>query len=764
MLFRRLIFSLSLVALPLVGCGLEPTSPERGQDAAEQSTLAPSANTAELEALIRTKLNALAAITPADATAYQALFTNLMNVLTDDPDDVGTKLDALLQFLDNHAGDALEGSEAATLRDELITLLYALVGLDPNGTICILPANHSLEFCKVLDEGNPAGFVHFPQALFDQLTFVSVKSLGNANSVGSGLDEYGYTIEVRTAPISNFETLRPTVVTCVPQNLPDAVLDRLLLGHRRAADKYEGNPPFSLLPEAMDPDVVDEAAEFCGLPEGGGGAGGPSVFGLSVDSPLNRLLVSARDLLLPSELSASNSVLLATRGFSGASGSPEEFSTFKAVDRGVTGAGGSPEEFAPQASAGSPATGYQFAAGTSETTGLPFVIVQTEAGGLGVADVNVTFALSAPTSTDAEGNLLYAPASEASLCNGYPVTVATDGDGKATLPCLNFGEKAGFANLTMSFDPSQVFTDLPVTEQPCMIGAGGACDNSVTANFLIETVPAAAAQIDTYMPTTNPVISALYDYGTQSEGAAVADAPRVIVRDAYGNVVRAGTEVAWSPLLASNGAVLIPGATGVVTDATGTARVSSWTLGLGANTVIASLPALGEASPSATFTATVPTGQTVFACALGGNKTDLGLLRIPRSSNQTMRTITVYMSINGQASAMTTYPATVNVYKDDKGVPGDLVGSGGGGVTLPGNNGNPTEITFALSDPVFSNETNGSGTVWIEILVEVPSQRKIQVWHSNATFKNNDPCNSALVYAPGSTTSFKRGLSILVTN
>lgn len=648
MQFRRSLLAVGLVLFAMLGCAPEPTGPERGTDAGEHPPLAPSANTAELEALIRAKLTELASITPPDATAYQALFTNLLNVLVQNPDDVGGKLQTLLQFLDNHAGAAPDGSPAATLRDDLITLLYALVGLDPDATICILPANHSTEFCQVLDNGSPAGFVHFPQALFDQLTFVSVKSLGSAAPVGSGLDEYGYTIEVRTAPVSSFgQTLRPTVVTCVPQDLPDAVLDRLLLGHRRAADKYQGNPPFSLLPEAIDPEVADEAAAFCGEPESAPSSSGPSVFGLSVDSPLNRLLVSARSLFLPAELSASNSVLLATRGFSGASGSPEEFSTFRAVDRGVTGAGGSPEEFAPQATEGSPATGYQGAAGTSATTGLPHVIVQTP-GGAGVAGVLVTFALSNPGGAGLT-------ASQASLCLDQPATVATDANGMAELPCLSFGTLAGFKNLQVSFDPTAVLTGdgfLP-GEQPCMIGAGGVCDNSVTANFLIETVAGPAATIE--------IVEG--DNQTAPAYSAVDIAPKVVVKDQYGNVV-SGAEVDWSanvgtiePNLGADLQDLAQTATG--TD--GTSALTSWTLGVGANTLLAEITASGGIQ-SVTFNANGTFGLSLAnACVTGGGKDDITKygFHFPSENGRLIRAIGLHLSSNGAPGQSENYEVTL---------------------------------------------------------------------------------------------------------
>lgn len=658
---RRPVAAALLSALLFAAaCAPEPTGPGAVRTPGEELFGAPSASPSDLEVFIRNGLNQLAGLTPPDATAYQALFTNLLNAIAGNPENVGEKLNALLQFIDNHAGDAADDSQVGQIRDAIIAALYALVNLDPDATICVLPPGHPSSVCVTPNPNgiDNAGFVYFPPSLFEALTFVSIKALDNTG-VGSGLDEYGYALEIRTAPISTFGSVKPTVVACVPNGLPTATLNRLLIGHRRAADKYD-DPPFSLLPDAgieTDQELLGYAEDFCGKPPEDAS---PSFFGLSAESRLGRVLARTADFLLPQRLLATNEILLNSRGFSGAAGSPEEFSTFRAVDRGVTGAGGSPEEFAPT-TAGDP-TGELLtgAAGTTATTGLPFVIVQTPAGGRGVNGVKVTFTVGAPTRKDADGNLLFTPASDAALCDGKTaVTVTTGGEengapvGIAVLPCLEFGTKAGYANIKATFDPTQVFADLDDSEQPCMIGGDGDCDPAVTRNFLAETVAGPAAQI------------AIVEGNNQSAPAytAVPVAPKVIVKDQYGNVVF-GESVTWS----ANVGTIDPNAgegnedTGTTTtDADGTSAVTSWTLGAGPNTLLAEI-AVGEGTESVQFTAEGTFGLSLGnACVTGGQKDDITKFgfHFPYERNRTIQAIGLHLSSNGAPGQSENYEVTL---------------------------------------------------------------------------------------------------------
>lgn len=271
----------------------------------------------------------------------------------------------------------------------------------------------------------------------------------------------------------------------------------------------------------------------------------------------------------------------------------------------------------------------------------------------------------------------------------------------------------------------------------------------------IEVGPGAATTVRTLMPNLNSTPAASYNYGSLAAGL-VAIAPRVLVTDAFGNGV-GGETVAWSPTGGANGSLLDPTG-GATTGTDGVAQAASWTIADGLNQVTATIT--GSTAP-ANFTATGPTGMVLFACALGGSKADIGYLSIPTQSS-TVRTLTLYMSVTGQSSTVETYPAVIRVLKG--GATGDSIGGGNGGVTLPGNNGTATPVSFTLSDPVFTSEAGAAQTLWIGIRFPgLPTTRKMQVWYQNVKNPTGD-CANALVYAPGTTTRPKKGLSISVTN
>jgi hypothetical protein len=238
------------------------------------------------------------------------------------------------------------------------------------------------------------------------------------------------------------------------------------------------------------------------------------------------------------------------------------------------------------------------------------------------------------------------------------------------------------------------------------------------------------------------------------------------VTDQYGNAVESAS-VYWSANT-SSGSTLTVGSGGT-TGTGGVASVTSWNFGEGLNELIASLYDAGTTPPAGftpvTFTASTPTGQELFACALPGNsKTDLAPFSIP-APNGTVRTVTLSMSVTGQSSSISGYPATIEVFTASN-LTGTAIGSGTGTVALPGDNGNPVAQTFVLSNPATKAEWGNAKTLYFKLTVTAPSNRKVQLWYTSATFKNNDPCASALVYTPQYPTSStsKKGLAIRVTN
>jgi hypothetical protein len=345
---------------------------------------------------------------------------------------------------------------------------------------------------------------------------------------------------------------------------------------------------------------------------------------------------------------------------------------------------------------------------------------------------------------DAWGNVASTP--------NVPVTasITTGGAGTlmGTLSRTMVGGVATFTDLridgvvgsrTLDFTSGSL---TPVTSTAIVVGAG------------------AASVVQTYMPTSTPAAAASYSYGTGLPVGPVSDPPQVRVTDAFGNPV-AGAGITWSPLSASNGATLVPGAGGLTTSASGLAQASSWSLGDGFNQVIAEIA--GSTTP-ATFSGTGPSGQILFSCGLGGSKADVGWLTI-KTPNGTVRTLNLWMSVTGQSSTVATYPASVTVRQN--GPAGPIIGGGSGGVTLPGNNGTPTAVTFTLSDPVFQAESGGAvgqNSLWIGLTFPgLSPTRKMQVWYQNVKRPTGD-CADARVYEPGSTTKSKQGLSIVVTN
>jgi hypothetical protein len=269
--------------------------------------------------------------------------------------------------------------------------------------------------------------------------------------------------------------------------------------------------------------------------------------------------------------------------------------------------------------------------------------------------------------------------------------------------------------------------------------------------------PGPAADIKTYMPPSSPVAAPSYDYGSGlTPYTAVNPAPQVRVTDQYGNAVSPGTSVSWTAD-ASNGAALTVGS-GATTGSDGIAQVGSWALGDGSNILSASI---GAGFDPANFFASTPTGISIFACSAGtGNaKTDVAPMSIP-APNGTIKKVTFWMSVNGQASAFSDYDATLEARLN--GISGTLLKSTTGKVQLPGDNGKARPVTFTF--PTSIGKQTGNATIWFILTITTPANRKPQIWYLNSTFKNNDPCASSIIYNATGTSVSKKGLSINVTN
>jgi hypothetical protein len=359
--------------------------------------------------------------------------------------------------------------------------------------------------------------------------------------------------------------------------------------------------------------------------------------------------------------------------------------------------------------------------------GQPVVAIQDQFGNVVASSANVTAAI----------------ASGAGALGGTTVVAAVGG--VATFTDLRID--GGVGDRTLRFKSENIVSP---QSTPIAIGAG------------------TAIRIHTYL---NGITSPTFNYpGELPRNVAITPSPQVLVTDAWSNPVP-NQPVYWGATT-SNGGSLTVGATGSPTGANGLAQVAAWTLGDGLNVATAGLFPPGVTPTlagylDAQFSATTPTGQQVFACAVGTakSKTDLAPFSI-KTPTGTVRTVTLYMSVNGQSSGVSNYPATLEVFKGSYGLAANQIGSGTGAVQLPGNNGKAVPITITLSDPATQAESQGSAVLWFRLTITAPSNRKPQVWYTSSTFKATNTCYNSLIYTPNypTSTSFKRGLAIRATN
>lgn len=667
-MLRILVAAVATVVVALSACAPETVAPGPGADQPGLPPGGPSAavnaaDTAAVHATIRTLMGELL---PNDQSV-SSKFTYLVQVL-DDPASAGLVAGALESVIDkilleynkyiSHPknGDPdlclVQGPSGCqytvtTLKDKLIADIYAYAGLsgnickvsptDPNATLCEAPARNA--------------FVYFPPGIASQLTFVSIQNV--TTPLNSGFDEYPVNVRVRTAPISSFPNPanRPIVVTCFAPGISPAAAERALLGHRH--ENADGSPGyFKFLPPAQLPaSVLAQAESFCGTSPAPAG----SILGLSTERGVGMLLARAVNAILPERLQAAATF---RRAFAGASGSPEEFSTFGAVDPGLFrgGASGSPEEFAPPSAIGGPlAATYTPTTSTTSGTagemaiaGLPYVEVKTESG-VPMPGVTVTFTLQPTTQPQ------YAPASSPAFCGATPpasVVVTTNASGRATLTCLQFGTVAGFADLKATLDPSTV--------QPlaCMVTATGACASTDVAHFLVQTNAGPAAAIQ----------KVAGDNQTAPAYSMVPVAPQVRVLDQYGNGVP-GATITWSANLGSIDPNLGTGSPAdgqTTTGGSGNSALTSWTLGVGGNTLLAETM-IGAGVSSVTFSATGTfTLGLANACVTGGAKDDIAAygFNFPNERNKVIQAVGVNLSSNGAPGSSENYEVTLRAERN----------------------------------------------------------------------------------------------------
>jgi len=549
----------------------------------------------------------------------------------------------LVRFIENKFSNLTPEQKAST-QDEMDTLvveLYCFVGI--SGTVYDLnPGDPAKAF---VTPGGTAG-VWFPPNSVPVGTMVVLEDITALYACPSGifcgtspldtpLDKYPTYVAIQLIPNTTFSgTILPVVAVCFPANTPLDVADDLLVGH-------QGGTGFEILPETTIPSEL-LALLNC-----------PDILTQQSAPPgiLARLMAPIANAFLPQPLQARM-----RRLFGGAGGSAEEFSPFGAVDASLAGAGGSAEEFSragsksniPMASVvlnGTPTvTG---AAGTTATTGLPKVTVKTRGqddnGVDPVAGVKVIFSVKAAAGSSPAGN--------GHLCavgGVVPATVEviTNSSGEATLPCFDFGTTVGYNNIKAAFDPSSL--TFPGAGQVFVV-VNGSTDNSV--NFLSHTDagPAYAIEIVEGNTKSGPAYAAVTN-----------PQPKVRVTDLYGNNVP-GQLVSWTASYIQLSPPSVDPSSNL-TQTDGTAAVTSWILGPGANTLLAEIStAAGLRSVTFNGTGTI-TLDLANACATGGAKDDITKYGFyaPRP-NKAVGAIGLNLSSNGAPGTSENYEITVNV-------------------------------------------------------------------------------------------------------
>ena len=657
-------------------------------------------------------------------------------------DNAIVKTKELIAFITSKYNQAANKGDPQNLAllNSIIADLYCFVGV--SGIFDLNPGDPAKSF-----EIAGVGGVWFPANVVPVGTTVVVTALDpDVPALNTILDQYGNYLSVHLIPEHTFsEPNLPVVVICpiMPGGEPVSpdLLAQLQVGHQTATG-FELLEPSGYPGPNPCPDVSAARNSSRGW--------------------LNGWLARAVDFVLPSQAHANPMMLVI--GLGGRTGG---FSSFGATNYTTTtiGLGGRSGGFAPPAASSRASSGPAYippateawdgVAGTSRSTDLPSVTVTTPGGDNippgtdgknPIVNATVTFTIGATADPDDKN-------SEAKFCTGLAqATVLTDGDGVAAVPCINFGQKAGFANLAAEVDVSTADDlDFP--------GADDVVVDPATLNFLLETTPAAASKIVTYMG--NPAVANLsYSYGTAfAEGAVVSPPPQVLVTDEFDNPV-ANVGIDWPPQPDANGAVLDL-TTGTTTNSLGIATTQSWTLGAGAHTLTATIAGLAS-SPTATFTASTPTGVASFSCTTGTSKQDLVPWSVPRPGSS-VRDITIWMSVTGQSNLSNQpYPAVLEVYETPAAFQAGGAGSRtvNGSVQLPGNNGNPTAVTFRLGTAL--PRITGNNTLYFRLSITADPTRKFQLWRTTST---SGDCGKALMYTnyPSLTPTLK-GMRIQLTN
>jgi hypothetical protein len=380
-----------------------------------------------------------------------------------------------------------------------------------------------------------------------------------------------------------------------------------------------------------------------------------------------------------------------------------------------------------------------------------------------------SFTVTPATATAQAGGLIPTLTASVRDAFGNGIAGATVTASATNLACFT---GSGCASGTSGADGSVAFANLTIqgagTSRTVTFASAGLTDQSVA----LTLTPGAATAITTANPADGNFGSGL------AVGATLA--PQARVTDAWGNGV-SGASIIWQLASTTSGATVSPATT---SSGAGGLSSTSWKLGDGGNGLKAFLGS--TSGPFAQFLAASATGGVSLSCAASGSlrKLDMGgynttagtytgYFSMKPELTARFRTLQLYMSATGQSSFNGAYPATVEIYRGSVS-PANLLGTGtpvGGGISIPGDNGNPVPIDFTI-DPNTAAAVAAAGNsnvVIFKLVVTAPSNRTLQLWY------NAKPpagvCSNSLLYLPGVTNfatasarDFVKGLLIRVGN
>ena len=405
-------------------------------------------------------------------------------------------------------------------------------------------------------------------------------------------------------------------------------------------------------------------------------------------------------------------------------------------------------------------TGGTIGGTTSVTTDSEGVATFTNLTLGGLVGIGYTITFSSGTLTPATANVTVSGPGPAASLSVAPATTTAQAGG--TIPTLTATVRDAFTNPVAGVQVGVAATGLV-----CSAGCPGTTDALGTAAFSnlsiggavgahVVTFSAADLADATATVTLTPgsafsiAVVSPASYGPLAPFTTVSPNPTVRVEDEWNNLVT-GATVAWQRTGdINNGSMVTPSGYSAV-----------WKLGDGGNALTAST---GPLTP-VTFTAVTTTGGIINACVASGSLkksevgeynaatgTFTGRFSIVPNNDFRIRKVTLSMSVTGESSGISNYPATLHVYRGLD-MAGGLQYTGTpteGAIQLDGDNGSAQDVMFQMTPEVGSSVLISGQDLVFVVTVTAPANRTLQLWY-NSKPSSAGICPSSWLYKPGVT-------------